>query len=90
MSWYNLQWVFQIIVGDCIKALERYVKDSEKFDYVFADLTDIPIYDNPANSELWKFILKLLEMSFKVLKPGGKYMTHVSLLNQKQIKRSLF
>lgn len=59
-----------------MKALDQYIEEGRKFDYVFGDLTDIPISESP-NSELWKFITKVLEMSFKILKPNGKFMTHV-------------
>lgn len=60
-------------------SLEKYVKDGTKFDYVFADLTDIPISDTPTG-ELWNFITTILEQSFRILKPNGFYLTHVSLL----------
>lgn len=68
--------VFQIIIGDCIKALEVYIKEGRKFDYVFGDLTDVPISGN-VDEEAWGFITKILQMAVKILKPDGKYMTHV-------------
>lgn len=61
---------FEIIVGDCMVWLEKYIKDEKKFDYVFGDLTDIPISDTPTG-EIWDFIRTILESSFKVLKPDG-------------------
>ena len=67
----------QIILGDCMVALNKYVKDGKKFDYVFGDLTDIPISDTPTG-EIWDFIRTILEQSFKILKPNGFYLTHVS------------
>lgn len=69
---------YQIIVGDCMKSLEIYKKEHKKFDYIFGDLTDIPISDDATTAEPWKFILNVIEMSFDVLKPNGKFMTHVS------------
>lgn len=66
---------FEIIVGDCMVHLKRYIKDGRKFDYVFGDLTDIPISDTPTG-EIWDFIRLILEHSFQVLKPTGKFMTH--------------
>lgn len=66
---------YEILVGDCLVALNKYIKDGKKFDYVFGDLTDIPISDTPTG-EIWNFIRVILETSFKVLKPDGKYMTH--------------
>ena len=37
----------QIIVGDCIKAVEQYIKEGRKFDYVFGDLTDVTLSESP-------------------------------------------
>jgi spermine synthase len=61
---------YEIIVGDCMVWLEKYIKDEKKFDYVFGDLTDIPISDTPTG-EIWDFIRTILESSFKILKPDG-------------------
>lgn len=60
-----------------MKSLDQFIKEGRKFDYIFGDLTDIPISDTPT-TELWNFIKKILDVSFKVLKPDGKFMTHVS------------
>lgn len=61
---------YEIIVGDCMVWLDKYIKDGKKFDFVFGDLTDIPISDTPTG-EIWDFIRTILENSFKVLKPDG-------------------
>ncbi|CAG9799728.1 unnamed protein product [Chironomus riparius] len=66
---------FEIIIGDCMVWLDKYIKDGRKFDYVFGDLTDIPISDTPTG-EIWDFIRTILEKSFAVLKNTGKFMTH--------------
>lgn len=66
---------FEIVVGDCMIYLNNYIKEGRKFDYVFGDLTDIPISDAPTG-EIWNFIKTILDSSFKVLKPNGKFMTH--------------
>lgn len=66
---------FEIIVGDCMEQLRGYIAAGKKFDYVFGDLTDIPISPTPTG-EIWKFIKAILDASFKILKPDGKYMTH--------------
>lgn len=55
--------------------LDKYAKEGRKFDYVFGDLTDIPISDTPTG-EIWDFFLAILERTFKILKPNGKYLTH--------------
>lgn len=66
---------YEIVVGDCMMYLNKFIKEGRKFDYVFGDLTDIPISDTPTG-EIWDFIRVILESSFKVLKPDGKFMTH--------------
>jgi spermine synthase len=68
----------QIIVGDCVAYMEKCIRENKQFDYVFADLTDIPISTTP-EGELWDFIKKILNVSFKIIKKDGKYMTHGTL-----------
>ncbi|KAL1489467.1 hypothetical protein ABEB36_014356 [Hypothenemus hampei] len=68
---------YKIIVGDCIPSLEKYQKEGKKFDYVFGDLTDVPISVDQSK-ELWDFIDVILNRSFEVLNPNGKFMTHVN------------
>ncbi|XP_018567415.1 spermine synthase isoform X1 [Anoplophora glabripennis] len=68
---------YKIIVGDCMKSLEQYIKEDRKFDYIFGDLTDIPISES-LTGQLWTFVNKILQMSFKVLKSDGKFMTHLN------------
>ncbi|KAF7267375.1 hypothetical protein GWI33_019383 [Rhynchophorus ferrugineus] len=68
---------YKIIVGDCMKSLEQYIKEGRKFDYIFGDLTDVPISEDHSE-QLWAFINKILQMSCKVLKPTGKFMTHLT------------
>lgn len=65
----------QIVVDDCMIYLDKFIKEGKKFDYVFGDLTDIPISDTPTG-EIWDFIRSILEHSIKILKPTGKYLTH--------------
>lgn len=55
--------------------IQKYINEGRKFDYVFGDLTDIPISDTPTG-EIWNFIRSILEKSFQILKPDGKYFTH--------------
>ncbi|CAL1689449.1 unnamed protein product [Lasius platythorax] len=66
---------YEIIVGDCVKALAHMIEEGRQFDYVFGDLTDIPISTTP-HGDAWDFIRLILNSSMKVLKPSGKYMTH--------------
>jgi len=57
--------------------LRNAAKEGKKFDYIFGDLTDVPISIDHS-TELWAFINQVLDLSFKVLQPNGKFMTHVS------------
>ncbi|XP_011694879.1 PREDICTED: spermine synthase isoform X3 [Wasmannia auropunctata] len=66
---------YEIIVGDCVKALAHMIEEGRQFDYVFGDLTDIPISTTP-HGDAWDFIRLILNSSMKVLKSTGKYMTH--------------
>ncbi|XP_046752505.1 spermine synthase [Diprion similis] len=66
---------YEIIVGDCVKTLKHMIEEGRQFDYVFGDLTDIPISPTP-DGDAWNFIRLILNSSFKVLKPTGKFMTH--------------
>jgi spermine synthase len=61
---------YEIIVGDCMVWMDKYIKEGKKFDFVFGDLTDIPISDTPTG-EIWDFIRTILDKSFQVLKPDG-------------------
>lgn len=60
-----------------MKYLDEFTREGRTFDYIFGDLTDVPISEK-ATGQLWNFINKVLQMSFKLLKPSGKFMTHVS------------
>jgi spermine synthase len=70
---------FKIIVGDCVEILNQFITEGRKFDYVFGDLTDIPLSATP-QGEVWDFIRLILNSSMAVLKSQGKYMTHVSVI----------
>lgn len=66
---------YKIVLGDCVKSLNEMIANGTKVDYVFGDLTDIPVSPEP-EGESWDFIRLILNTSFQVLKPDGKYMTH--------------
>nr|CAG4649410.1 EOG090X07PL [Scapholeberis mucronata] len=67
----------RIVVGDCLEELDKLLTQSVKFDYVFSDLTDIPVSTEPQNKE-WQFLLSVMEKSLCLLKPDGKFLTHGS------------
>ncbi|XP_034120729.1 spermine synthase isoform X2 [Drosophila guanche] len=66
---------YEIVVGDCVEYLKKFIAEDRKFDYVFGDLTDIPITGAPVGVD-WDFIRTIFEHSFQVLKPDGKFLTH--------------
>ncbi|CAH2249175.1 spermine synthase isoform X2 [Pararge aegeria] len=66
---------FEIIVEDCMLTVKKFTSEQRKVDYVFGDLTDIPISDAGC-SELWEFMINILRAAFDILKPTGKFMTH--------------
>lgn len=66
---------YEIVVGDCMQSLEVMIREGRKFDYVFGDLTDVPVTSTP-QKEIWNFIRLIINTSIKILKPNGKYMTH--------------
>ena len=56
--------------------MEEYIKQGRYFDYVFADLTDVPISPQPVG-DIWDFLGKIMDMGTRLTKPGtGRYMTH--------------
>jgi len=71
---------YHVIVGDCIKFMEEAIASGRQFDYVFNDLTDIPL--SPEESEvgrdLWGFVRNILNLALKCTKKDGKYLNHVS------------
>uniref|UniRef100_A0A4D5R934 Spermine synthase n=1 Tax=Scolopendra viridis TaxID=118503 RepID=A0A4D5R934_SCOVI len=74
---------YEIIIDDCVKMMNRYIEENRTFDYVFGDLTDIPITPTP-QGEFWDFMRHILELSMKILRPTGKYLTHGTGINAVQ------
>ncbi|CAG0888743.1 unnamed protein product [Cyprideis torosa] len=66
---------YKIIVGDAIAKMQDYIKEGKTFDYVFGDLTDIPVSATPVG-ELWDFFRRILGLGIKCLRPDGKYLMH--------------
>ena len=54
-------------------------KEGKVYDYVFADLTDVPISKTPTG-EHWDFMKLIINLGTSLIKPNtGKYMTHVCI-----------
>jgi len=69
---------YKVIIDDCLKYLDRFIGENRKFDFVFNDLTDIPLSSEKSEvgRDLWNFVKKILNKSFKCLKEDGYYMNH--------------
>nr|CAG4644863.1 EOG090X07PL [Leptodora kindtii] len=67
----------QIIIGNCLVELDSFAERGDKFDFVFADLTDIPLSIEPQNKE-WQFLQQVLEKSLSLLEVDGTFLTHGS------------
>lgn len=67
---------YEIIVGDCFDTLQKFIDEGKKVDYVFGDLTDVPVDSSGEHTEAWEFIRYILNKSMQVLRPGGKFLTH--------------
>ncbi|GAB6026287.1 hypothetical protein CHUAL_012494 [Chamberlinius hualienensis] len=73
----------KIIVDDCVKVMKKFIKEGKKFDFVFGDLTDIPITPTP-QGKFWDFIRLILDLSFQLLAPNGRFLTHGNGIGSKR------
>nr|CAG4646329.1 EOG090X07PL [Macrothrix elegans] len=67
----------RIIVGDCVAEIDKFTAEGAKFDFVFSDLTDIPLSSVRQEKE-WQFLWNILEKSLGLLKDKGQFLTHGS------------
>jgi len=65
----------QIILNDCLVELDKFKANGGQFDFIFGDLTEIPLAGKPQDKE-WQFFETILDKSLRVLKPGGCFLTH--------------
>nr|XP_032836545.1 spermine synthase [Petromyzon marinus] len=77
----------QIVVGDCVPALRRYADSGTEFDFIINDLTAIPISTTHHHDSSWEFLWLILELSLKVLRPDGKYLTQGNGYNMRAALR---
>jgi len=64
---------YKVIVDDAFKWLKQYDEEGKQFDFIFGDLTDIPVHNEGST---WEFVRSILKLSLSLLPVGGKYMTH--------------
>jgi len=69
---------YEIIMGDCTIALQDFIKKGETFDYIFNDLTAIPVgeisTEKQTAGETWDFLRLILDYSIQLLAPNGIYL----------------
>lgn len=65
-------------MSDCLVEMDKFIEDGTKFDFIFGDLTDVPLSLTPQKqNKEWQFLQSALEKSLGLLKPNGKFLTHV-------------
>lgn len=67
---------YEIIVGDCLPFMRQAVEENHRFDYIFGDLTDIPIDSSSEGLKLLDFFGSVMLLSFSILKRDGVFFTH--------------
>nr|XP_055036688.1 spermine synthase isoform X2 [Misgurnus anguillicaudatus] len=72
---------YEILVQDCVPVLKKFVEQGRTFDYVINDLTAVPISTAPEEDSTWEFLRLILDLSIRVLRPGGKYFTQGNCVN---------
>lgn len=76
---------YRVYVDDCMDIMRGYRAESRTFDYIFNDLTDIPVAGDPAappddieQEDLWSEIEDLFRLALGCLERDGRYMTHAT------------
>ncbi|XP_065143058.1 spermine synthase [Paramisgurnus dabryanus] len=72
---------YEILVQDCVPVLKKFAEQGRTFDYVINDLTAVPISTAPEEDSTWEFLRLILDLSIRVLRPGGKYFTQGNCVN---------
>lgn len=69
-----------LILKNCQKLFSLFFKKrGEKFDFIFGDLTDIPLdpEHSKASKDTWDFLRSILTLGMQLIIPNtGKYLTH--------------
>lgn len=73
---------YEVIVGDAFKFMQECLSSGRQFDYIFYDLTDVPVSPQ-RDPDVWKLVRQALSDGIQLLPPGGKYMTHVTGLSSR-------
>ncbi|KTG02340.1 hypothetical protein cypCar_00018619 [Cyprinus carpio] len=72
---------YEVLVQDCVPVLKKFAEQGRTFDYVINDLTAVPISTAPEEDSTWEFLRLILDLSIRVLRPGGKYFTQGNCVN---------
>jgi len=71
---------YKILVDDALKWLKTYKEEKKQFDFIFGDLTDIPVHQGGST---WAFVRTVIKSALSLLPVGGKYYTHCNGVNAK-------
>ena len=75
---------YKIIADDAFKWLDQYKEEKKQFDFIFGDLTDIPIHDGGST---WQFVRAIVRSSLLLL-PVGESVVGSWQLSQSMICQS--
>nr|CAG4645591.1 EOG090X07PL [Lynceus sp. MCZ IZ 141354] len=69
-----------IILGDCLNELTRFAEEGAHFDFIFSDLTDMPLSSSPepTHRQQWELLKSVVLHSLSILQPDGRFLTHGS------------
>ena len=68
---------FSILVGDALEFMRTEIASGKVYDYVFTDLTDMPVSAEGDGSPLWNFLCLVAKLAVQLIKPNkGKLMAH--------------
>lgn len=78
----------EVVVGDALELLQKFVEEGRFFDYVLYDLTSMPILSEvDDNEDEWQFCKSAHSLALQVLSPGGYYLAQAhALLERESIK----
>jgi len=72
---------YKIVIDDAFKWLKTYKSEGRMFDFVFGDLTDIPVHEGGGT---WDFVRSILFQALSILPIGGQYLTHCNGIHAKK------
>ncbi|KAJ8322072.1 hypothetical protein KUTeg_000543 [Tegillarca granosa] len=75
---------YEIIIDDCVNVMRQCVENNTKFDYVINDLTEFCVEEGVGHSYDYENTNTILDLSIKVLKQDGKYLSRGNTVDAKE------